>query len=263
MRQNRRPILNYFGNGMDARRYARARPNIHRTAVERFRRFAQIDKPLSLALDVGCGTGQSTVALIDVAKHVIGIDPSVDMLEHAVPHPNVEYLQSAAEHTPFCGSQFDLITVAQAFHWFDHDAFLAESNRLLRVPGWLLVYTSWFTGEMKGEPGFSVWFKGEYLCRYPTPPRDRTPITKELARKHGLVFRGEDEFSNEVSMTIGRFTDYQLSTTNIIAAVNRGTDSFDDAARWIRASLEPFLSGRRERIFLFSGRMWYLKKATA
>jgi SAM-dependent methyltransferase len=253
-------MVNYFGDGMDARRYARARPNIHPTAVEKFRRFAQIDGLLSLALDVGCGTGQSTVALTHVAERVIGIDPSADMLEHAARHPNVEYRQSAAEHTPFRDSQFDLITAAQVFHWFDHDAFLAESYRLLRVPGWLLVYTSWFTGEMKGEPAFSDWFKGEYLRRYPTPPRDRTPITKERARKHGLVFRGEDEFSNEVGMTIHRFTDYQLSTTNIIAAVKRGTGSFDDAARWIRASLEPFFSNGRERIFLFTGKIWYLTK---
>lgn len=245
---------------MDARRYAMARPEIHPTAVEKFRRFAQIDTPLSMALDVGCGTGQSTVALTDVARRVIGIDPSVEMLKQAASHPNVEYQQSAAEHTPFRDSQFDLITAAQAFHWFDHDAFLGEAHRLLRVPGWLVVYTSWFTGEMKGKPAFSDWFKGEYLSRYPTPPRDRTPITKEFVRKHGLVLRGEDEFSNEVGMTIHRFTDYQLSTTNIIAAVKQGTDSFDDAARWIHGSLKPFFSKRRERVFLFSGKMWYLKK---
>ncbi len=255
--------MNYFGDGMDARRYARARPNIHPTAVERFRRFAQIDTRLSLALDVGCGTGQSTVALTEVAEQVIGIDPSVDMLRHAARHPNVEYRQSAAEQTPFCDSQFDLITAAQAFHWFDHDAFLAESHRLLRAPGWLLVYTSWFTGEMKGEPTFCDWFKDQYLCRYPTPPRDRTPITKELAHKHGFVFRREEEFSNEVGMTINRFTDYQLSTTNIIAAVKRGTCCFDDAAEWIHSSLKPFFSDRRERVFLFGGKIWYLEKAAA
>jgi SAM-dependent methyltransferase len=256
-------MLNYFGDGMDARRYAKARPNIHPTAVDRFRQFARIDAPLSLALDVGCGTGQSTVALTRVAERVIGIDPSADMLKAATRHPKVEYLQSAAERTSFADGQFDLITAAQAFHWFDHDAFLAECYRLLRVPGWLVVYTSWFTGEMKGEPTFSDWFNDEYLGRYPTPPRDRTPITEELARKHSLVLRGEEEFFNEVGMTIQRFTDYQLSTTNVIAAVREGTDSFEDTARWIRESLKTFFSGGRERIFLFTGKIWYLEKAAA
>jgi hypothetical protein len=41
-------------------------------------------------------------------------------------------------------------------------------------------------------------------------------------------------------MTKERFTDYQLSTTNIIAAVERGEDTFDNAARWIHASIAPF-----------------------
>ena len=263
MRRNRRPIVNYFGEGMDAQRYARTRPNIHPTAVQRFRSFAQIDIPVALALDVGCGTGQSTVALTTVAERIIGIDPSSEMLKAATRHPKVEYGQSAAEQTPFSDARFDLITVAQAFHWLDHDAFLSEAHRLLRVPGWLAIYTSWFTGEMKGEPAFSDWFDGEYLSRYPTPPRDRTPITKERAGSHGLALRGEHEFSDEIGMTIQRFTDYQLSTTNIIAAVKQGMSSFYDAARWLRASLKPFFAERREKTFLFTGKIWYLQKSVA
>jgi len=256
-------MVKYFGDGMDARRYARARPNIHPTAIERFKSFAQIDAPFSLALDVGCGTGQSTVVLTKIARRVIGIDPSVEMLKHATPHQNVEYQKSTAEDTPFPDNQFDLISAAQAFHWFDQEAFLAESYRLLRVPGWLLVYTSWFTGEMKGQPTFADWFRREYLSRYPTPPRNRTPVTEELARKHGFIFRGEEDFTNEVGMTIDRFTDYQLSTTNIIAAVKLETESFDRAAGWIHASLEPFFADEGERVFLFSGKIWYLEKAAA
>jgi SAM-dependent methyltransferase len=255
--------VDYFGDGIDARRYAEARPYIHPTAIEKFRSFAQLDAPLSMALDAGCGTGQSTVLLTEIAEKVIGIDPSADMLKHATRHPNVEYRQSPAEHTPFHDGQFDLITAAQAFHWFDHDAFLAEAYRLLRVPGWLLVYTSWFAGEMKGEPAFSDWFRGEYLSRYPIPPRNRTPITEKVARKHDFIFRGEDEFSNEIGMTIQRFTDFQLSTTNIIAAVRQGNSSFDDAARWMLASLQPFYANEREKVFLFSGKMWYIEKADA
>lgn len=256
-------MVNYFSNGMDAGRYARSRPNIHPTAIARFRSFARLDRPFSLALDVGCGTGQSTIALAEVAERVIGIDPSADMLEHATPHPNVEYRESAAETTPFRDGQFDLIAAAQAFHWFNHDAFFGESYRLLRAPGWLLIYTAWFSGEIRGAPAFSDWFRGEYLSRYPTPPRNRTPVTEELARRHGFIFRAEDEFSNEVGMTIGRFTDYQLSTTNVIAAVREGTESFDGAARWIRGSLEPFFADTSEKSFLFSGKAWYVEKPAA
>jgi ubiquinone/menaquinone biosynthesis C-methylase UbiE len=101
--------------------------------------------------------------LTDIASSVIGVDPSADMLAHATPHPNIEYRQSTPEHIPLADQQFDLIAAAQAFHWFDQDAFLAESNRLLRSPGWLVIYTSWFTGEMQENPAFSNWFECEYL----------------------------------------------------------------------------------------------------
>jgi SAM-dependent methyltransferase len=254
---------NYFGDGMDAKRYSRARPRIHPTAIERFRAIAGRAAPFDLALDVGCGTGQSTVVLTEIAKRVIGVDPSADMLAHAERHPNVEYVRSAAEHTPFPDGRFDLISAAQAYHWFDHDAFLAESHRLLQVPGWLVVYTSWFTGEIRGEPAFGDWFRGEYLSRYPTPPRNRAPITEDLARTHGFDFHGEDEFRNEVAMTIERFADYQLSTTNVISAVERGAESFDGAGRWIRDSMGRFFAGEHERVFRFSGKMWCLEKAAA
>ncbi len=222
---------NYFKHGIDAKRYTRARPYIHSTAIEKFRSFAGIESPFPRALDVGGGTGQSTVALAEIATSIIGVDPSADMLAHALPHANVEYQQSTAEAIALEDGQLDLITAAQAFHWFDHDAFLAESNRLLRMSGWLVIYTSWFTSEMGEDPTFADWFKNEYLSRYPTPPRNRNPITADLAEAHGFAFRGEDEFSDKLSMTIDRFTDYMLSTTNIIAAVERGDELFDAADR--------------------------------
>jgi hypothetical protein len=116
---------------------------------------------------------------------------------------------------------------------------------------------------MEGVPEFADWFSGVYLSRYPTPPRNLAPITEALAGRHGLVYRGEEEFSNEAAMAIGRFADYQLSTTNVIAAVGRGVDSFDGAGRWIRESIERFFAGERERTFRFSGKMWCLEKAAA
>ena len=61
-------------------------------------------------------------------------------------------------------------------------------------------------------------------------------------------------------MTVDRFTDYQLSTTNIIAAVRDGAGSYDDAAGWIQSSLEGFFGDAPERVFLFSGKIWYLEK---
>ncbi len=256
-------VTNYFSYGMDAERYAQARPYIHRTAIEKFRSFAEIDQPVPYALDVGCGTGQSAVALSEIAKSVIGIDPSADMIAQATPRSNIDYLQATAENIPLADDEFDVITVGQAYHWLDHHAFLAEANRVLRLHGWLVVYTSWFTAEMKENPTFAKWFKSIYLARYPTPSRDRTAISEEFAEKHCFALCGQDQFSDEVRMNIDRFTDYQLSTTNIIAAVKEGNESYEDAAQWISASLSEFFADKPERTFLFWGKIWYLQKIAA
>jgi ubiquinone/menaquinone biosynthesis C-methylase UbiE len=255
--------MSFFDQGMDARRYARSRPFIHPTAIQKFRTVANIKTPLARALDVACGTGLSTVVLTDIVREVIGIDSSRDMLQYATRHLQVAYSQAAAEAMPFSDGQFDLVTAAQAYHWFAHDAFLSESHRVLRAQGWVVVYTSWFTGEMKDEPRFADWFMNEYLQRFPTPPRDRNPITAGLADAHNFAFGGEQQFRNEIAMSCARFTDYQLSTTNIIAAVGNGASTYLDAERWIQQGLAPFYTQAPERVFLFRGTIWYMKKMVA
>jgi ubiquinone/menaquinone biosynthesis C-methylase UbiE len=248
---------NYFAERFDARVYARGRPDIHPTAIEKFRAFTKMS--FCRALDVGCGTGQSTAAVAQIADCVIGVDPSSEMLRNATPHPRVDLVQSLAEALPFPDRQFDLVVAAQAFHWFDVGAFMAESNRLLEPAGWLLVYSSWFNGEMVEAPTFSEW-ENAYLKRYPTPPRNRTPLTNEFARQHGFELRGHDGFWQKLPMTMDMFTEFRLSTTNVIAAVQQGRTTFDETANWIRATLVPFFAKSNQRTFVFGGMLWYVQK---
>ena len=177
------------------------------------------------------------------------------------PLAHVEFRHARAESIPADDETFDLVVVALAFHWFDQEAFLGEAFRVLTTYGWLLIYTAGFTGRMREDAGFSGWFRGAYLSRYPTPPRHEAPITGDRARECGLVLRGEERFSLEVPMSAGRFTDYQLSTTNVIASVRDDPVLLARAERWISESLDPFFDGHDELTFLFSGNSWYLQKA--
>jgi ubiquinone/menaquinone biosynthesis C-methylase UbiE len=86
------------------------------------------------ALDVATGNGQAAVALAPYFKNVIGTDISAAQLTNAEAAANVAYVQCAAEQTFFEPYTFDLITVAQAYHWFQHDAFAAEAVRIAK-PG--------------------------------------------------------------------------------------------------------------------------------
>ncbi|KAJ8396349.1 hypothetical protein AAFF_G00019260 [Aldrovandia affinis] len=103
-------------------------------------------KPFSLAVDVGCGSGQGTVLLAPHFDQVVGTDISPAQLEVAQSHghaPNVSYREGAAEEMPFPDSSVDLLTAMTAAHWFDAPGFLREADRLLSPRGCLalLSYT--------------------------------------------------------------------------------------------------------------------------
>lgn len=86
------------------------------------------------ALDVATGNGQAAVVLADYFKSVIAIDTSAAQLEKAEQKENIEYRIASAEQTFSKPHTFDLMTVAQAYHWLQHEAFAQEVRRIAK-PG--------------------------------------------------------------------------------------------------------------------------------
>lgn len=93
-------------------------------------------------LDCGTGNGQAAVALAEHFEAVTAIDPSSSQIEAAVAHPKVTYHVAPGEEAPVADGSVDALTVAQALHWFDLDAFGRETQRVLR-PGGLLAAWSY------------------------------------------------------------------------------------------------------------------------
>ena len=90
-----------------------------------------------LAWDCGTGSGQVALALAPHFVEVVGTDASVAQLTQARAAPNLRYWAAAAEACGLPDGCVDLITVAQALHWFDIAAFHREVRRVAR-PGALL-----------------------------------------------------------------------------------------------------------------------------
>ena len=89
-----------------------------------------------------CGTGNGQVA-VELAKHyeqVIATDISQNQIDHAAIAPNIYYKLERAEQTSFPDDHFDLITVGQALHWFDFEAFEQEVRRVGRDGGVICVW---------------------------------------------------------------------------------------------------------------------------
>ncbi len=87
------------------------------------------------AWDCATGNGQSAVLLAKHFRHVCATDASADQIAHAIRHPNVRYQVSSAHATGLKEHSIDLVTVAQAIHWFDNEAFYHEVERVLKPGG--------------------------------------------------------------------------------------------------------------------------------
>ncbi|MGZ3887901.1 MAG: class I SAM-dependent methyltransferase [Flavisolibacter sp.] len=118
--------------------YAKYRPGYPRQLFEYIAGFAGQRKK---AWDCATGNGQAALMLADFFDEVEASDISITQLDHAVPKKNIHYLVSPAEQTPFADDSFDLITVAQAYHWLDWEAFFREASRVGRQGAVVAVWT--------------------------------------------------------------------------------------------------------------------------
>ncbi len=223
---------------------------------------ARLGETSPRVLDVACGTGLSTVALLDISDEVYGTDISGEMLAAASRRDAIEYVEAPAEDVPFEDGYFHLLTVSSGLHWFDREAFLAEAARVVCPSGWLVVYDNWFTGRMSENPEYEVWFRGEYLRRCPSPTRDKEPLTEEALGAHGFELSGEELFENEVRFSVEDFSDYLMTQSNTIAAVRSGQSGEDELRRWLIEEQTPSFQDSAGT-FEFEGEILFVRKRRA
>ncbi len=150
--------VNWFEQ--DGSNYARFRPQYPPALAE----FLAGTAPRRMrALDVGCGTGQLTMLLAGQFHKVTGTDTSEEQLSHAVRHQRITYLRAPAEQIPLAGGSVDLITAAQAAHWFQLESFYGEVRRIAS-PGAVLALISYGVlalGDLRLNRRFSRFYHEE------------------------------------------------------------------------------------------------------
>jgi len=123
------------GFGAAANLYERARPSYPQAAVDWLIAECGI-APASTVVDLGAGTGKLTRLLVPSGARVVAVEPIAEMRAHI---EGAEVLDGTAEEVPLPDRSADVVTVAQAFHWFDHDRALPEIHRVLREGGRLVL----------------------------------------------------------------------------------------------------------------------------
>ena len=159
------------------------------------------------AWDCATGNGQAALALAAHFEHVIATDASAAQIANAVPHPRIEYRVATAEASSLPDRSVDLITVAQALHWFQFDGFYREARRVL-VPGGILA--CWTYSELSIDPTFDAAL-ARFLEREVGPywPKERRYVD-DLYRSIPFPFQEPafPEFVIEEPMSLDRLRGY-------------------------------------------------------
>lgn len=120
---------------------------------EMFAYFSSLTPRHEFAWDVATGNGQAAVSLARWYEQVIATDASEKQIASAQHVNNVSYQVSAAEKTPLPDNTIDLVTVAQALHWFDTALFFEEARRVMKPGGIIAV---WFYKMLSVTPAIDA-----------------------------------------------------------------------------------------------------------
>lgn len=129
-----------FTNRVDD--YVRYRPTYPEAIIDVLADVAGLS-PTSVIADLGSGTGISAALFLRRGWTVCGVEPNDAMRTAAesalAAQPHFHSVKGTAEATTLGDASIDLVTAAQAFHWFDIPATRLECQRILRPTGWAAV----------------------------------------------------------------------------------------------------------------------------
>jgi len=135
-----------------AAQYAKGRPSYPVSALNYIRGLVRDG---AVFADIGAGTGKLTTLLADGGNRVLAVEPNPDMFSQLKisvgDASNVELVFATSENTTLPDESVDLITVAQALHWFDLEAFRQECLRILKPNGWVVALYNHASAEGKGR----------------------------------------------------------------------------------------------------------------
>lgn len=145
----------YFSD--ESSNYSKYRPDC---PLEMYQFIISKVESRKLAWDCGTGNGQAALQIASYFDNVFASDASAEQIDNTIQKENISYFVCKAEKTPFKNQQFDLVTVAQAIHWFDFGEFWKELRRVIKPNGifacW--TYTLLYSNETAIQSNFEDYF---------------------------------------------------------------------------------------------------------
>ena len=239
--------------------YAFTRPPVHRHVAERISRYLPEGR-VERALDIGCGAGASTAALVPLARRAIGLEPYRAMLAHvSTVAPGAAFIVGRAEALPFARESLELVTAAGALNYADVDQSLSEVARVLSARALFVPY-DFAGGRIPNDEQWSTWF-AQFKQRFPSPGGYALHLQSLGYRKHTLELVHYEEVEIPIVMSHAEYVAYVLGDSGVEAAITRGQR--ESEIRELCEVATSDLFGGRSRAVVFAVQIAYVRKARA
>ena len=234
------PSDSAYGQAWLAAGYATSRPPVHREILGHVAAGLARPHPAEVALDLGCGAGASTSALLDsgLGRRVIGIDPSAAMVRQATAHvEGATFLVGTAEALPVGSGGVGLATAAGSIGCTTVRDSLAEARRVLSADGVLVVYDFAFGHRSARCPDLATWHS-EWLERWPMPTPGAATIDPSTFEDGPLELTAWRSPAVTTTFTLTAYLDYLMTESNVAVAVGSGV-SPGEVRSWCEGRLRP------------------------
>lgn len=217
-----------------AQEYADNRPTY---PPDLFRFIASMTPQHDVVWDVGTGSGQAIKPLAEIYKNAIGTDTSEKQLEHAPKLANVRYRRTPSEMTTADleehvaqESTVDLVTIAQAIHWFDLPNFYALARWILKKPDGVIAAWCYTCPEVNAAVDGVFRHFYEFLAG-PFWEKERKMVDDKymsidfpFEAVEGVEGTGPVEFTAEKAMSLEGYLSYIRSWSAYNTAKERGVE---------------------------------------
>lgn len=200
--------------------YSSYRPSYPREVIDLI--FSLVKAPV--VADIGSGTGKLAELCLEGARTVFSVEPNKQMRQAAEEilghHHNYVSIPASAEHTTLADNAVDIITVAEAFHWFDNEATYAEFSRILKPGGYVFLLWNSFGGDEYDEEMAQI--SNRYRLNFKRSGYSYEDRAVHLFGEGGYQ---KAEFDNSIFQTREEFCGGWASASYIPA---RGTAEYDE-----------------------------------